>query len=155
MTNDSEGMLIRGLAEVEDFKKVVTAFDGQLKSLKTQLGKQTKRINQLELMGFQEQITNLSEKIDSINTNLIDMARTVATNEITTLRLHMQRAIEKTFKPDNPNRKRLREYISIEATKASERAKNSLSPIDLYEDFRRECTNCSKKYKLNAFRHKP
>ncbi len=152
MGNDLEQQLYTDMA---DLTEQVPKLQNEVKSLKKRLTKLSNRVESLELVTFQDQIANLNDKVDSINTHLIDVARTVAIIEMDALRLHMQTAIRRALSTNNPKRLQLKEYIFSECTKASERARTSPSPIDLLDEFRDVCISCSREYDLHAFAHKP
>ena len=152
MTNDPEQQLYKDMA---DLTEKVPKLQNEIKSQKRRLTRLSNRVESLELLALQDQISNLNDKVDSINTNLADVARTVAITEIDNLKLHMVSAIRRRLSVNNSNRTRLREYISTECIKARERARTSSSPIDLLDGFRDVCISCSREYDLRAFAHKP
>ena len=129
--------------------------DGKARSLKGGITRLKTRIENLELLGLQDQISKLDDNIKSINTKLIAVSRVVAFSEIDSLHLHMQGAISNKLPANDPNKTRLTEYIAMECAKAVEKNKISSTPLDVLKAFRTECQTCSKEYDLGAFKVKP
>jgi hypothetical protein len=105
-------------------------------------------------MAFQDQISKLSDEVKSINGNLNSITRIIALNELETLLVHMQRAIDKTIS-DDKLRQRLIDYINVEHAKARTKVTRDPSPIDIFIAFKQDCIACSDKYNLGAFETKP
>ena len=151
MATDPEGQLYKDMA---DLTEKVPKLQNELAALKKRLTELTKRVESLELMAFQDQISKLGDEVKSTNEDLVRLSRVVVLNEIDTLHLHMERAISKEVS-DDKLRERLRLYISVEGTRARERVDNAPSPITILMAFKKECISCSDKYDLGAFAGKP
>lgn len=129
--------------------------DNKVKSLKRQITRLHNRIENLEILALQEQITKLDDDLTSINKSIINMARVVAISEMDSLQLHMHEAIDMRLPTDDSKRMRLSEYISVEHAKSKEKANNSTTPLAVFKAFRKDCVNCSDKNNLEAFKTKP
>jgi hypothetical protein len=146
MVNDPESQLYRDMA---DIKELVPELQKEIKSLKGKITKLTNRIQTLEMMAFQEQITSLVEKINLLNEKALETSRYAAKFEMDFIQYHMKGMIHQ--KLSNQERERLSEHITQLFATAKERVQNSLEPISILIDFKNECIDCSKKYDLDAF----
>lgn len=127
----------------------------KLNHSKKQLTKLSNRIESLELMAFQDQISKLGDEVKSVNENITTLSRVVAMNELGTLRLHMLNAIDVAYKENSQTNTLLKEYIITEHAKAKEKVRTSAKPLIIFIEFNNMCVDCSEKYKLNAFTTKP
>ena len=152
MVSDREQQLYQDMANL---REKVPKLQNEVKYLKAKLTKLSNRIERLELMAFQDQITELSDKINSISTKLLDVSRAVAFNEMDVLSLHMREAIDIKFANASKLRTRLREYISAECAKAIQQRLDSPEPLAVSREFKTLCIECSDKYQLDAFVTKP
>ena len=116
-------------------QKKLTNIENKLKSIKGGLTKLTRRIESLELMSFQDQISKLGDEVESITKRLIKVEEAVALNEIDALNVHMIETINKAI-PEQHMREQLEEYMSVECAWAREKARNNPTPLAIMKAFR-------------------
>ena len=146
MENDPEQQLFKDMA---DLREKVPKLQNEIKSLKGRLTKLSNRVESLELMTFQDQISRLGEKIDSVSKNLVNVSRLFAEFVIDFNQMHIKNAIDLTLK--SPLRETVREQITLEQARAVEAISHSLNPLEIAKKFSYTCVEYSKKYNLNAF----
>ncbi|MFH0847588.1 MAG: hypothetical protein V1894_06020 [Chloroflexota bacterium] len=155
MANDAEAQLYEDMA---DLKEQVPKLQNEIKKVKANVSKLTRRVDSSELMGFQEQITKLNERLGFIDEKLLGLSQIVAITEIERLNLHMQDSINAMLSTGVGNRQqytRLREALTFECSKARTEASTSPTPTKILTGFRVLCMDCSRKYNLDAFMGKP
>jgi len=146
MANDPEQQLYTDMA---DLTEKVPKLQNEIKSLKAKLTKLSGRIESLELMAFQEQISSLNDKMKSISESLLAASRRLARFEMEFLQYHVRGVIRDEL--SGPECERVREYIAKEYARAEEKLVHSSEPLSILRDFRKVCTECSKEYNLGAF----
>ena len=133
MASDPEQQLY---IDVADLKGKVPKLQNEVKSTKKQLTKLSNRIESLELLAFQEQISSLNDKINLIDEMVIEVSRVVAMTEIEDLRLHMEKAIAGS--QSTPSNKQLSQYLTVECTKARTQVCSSPKPLSILYEYRKK-----------------
>jgi len=146
MINDAEQQLYKDIA---DLTKKVPKLQNEIKALKGRLTKLSNRVESLELMTFQDQISRLGEKIDSVSMNLVNVSRLFASFVIDVNQMHIKSAIDQTLK--SPIRETVKEQITLKQAQAAEAISHSLNPLEIAKGFRYTCVEYSHKYNLDAF----
>ncbi len=72
MANDSEQQLYEDMAELRD---KVPKLQNEIRSLKTRLTKLSGRVESLELMDFQSQISKLDDRVESVKQEILELAQ--------------------------------------------------------------------------------
>lgn len=133
-------------AVIEDVAKLKK----ELRSLKNKVNRIMADSEGVNLLGLQEQITALDKKVDSVNDGLLEVSAALADFEIDFVQYHMKSIIGN--KLESPELDRANEYVVAEFSKSRESIKHSTNPLSVMRDFRHNCMELSKKYKLGAFR---
>jgi hypothetical protein len=76
---DPETALFRELADIKEFKK-------EVRSLKTRLGRLTRRVDQLQLISFQGQLNGLDKQITKLSDELLQTRRQAFNLALTVVR---------------------------------------------------------------------
>ena len=147
MANDPEQQLYK---DMDDLTEKVPKLRNEVKSLKRRLTIMSKRVESLELMAFQDQISKLDEKVNSIGAVLINTNRSLARFEMDFMQYHVCRAIRSSLK--SPERDKLLDHISMEFARGTESIKHSSNPLSISTKFTKECVEYSDKYNLDAWR---
>ena len=146
MVDDGERKLYR---EIVSLRETMPSLQYEAKSIKGRLTRLNKRIERLELMSFQDQISELDERINSINTYIRDASKIFSLFVIDFHQLHIKNAINLQLK--SPMREEVRKQIALEQAKAEEAIIHSHNPLEIAATFRKICEDFSEKYNLRAF----
>ena len=146
MTIDPEQRFITECAKI-------AGLETNVKSIKSSIKKLSKKLDELQIQGFYDQIAALDKKITELKENLLSTQYLLAIERIEIDELHLLEAARlKLSKSDPNNYLRVKEHILIEYTKAEENIKNSEEPLRVSIKFRKHCADYSKEQNLGAFR---
>lgn len=131
MQEDSESALLRELAEVKGIKGELSDIKGEISKLRSDYKKLSKRIDQIEILGLQEQINSLADV-------LLTTQRVLA-------RLHMHHEFNNfcftllSQKPEIYNE--VYAQLTVDLTALRIQADTSMTPLPLAQQFQQKCRN--------------
>jgi len=140
MNNDPEERHIKNL---EDFMKEVPILHNKVKALKGNITKLSNRIQTLEMMAFQEQITSIGDELKQFKQTsgdtsskqeevLLELQQILVALNINSLVNNLGNIINNQL----PNRSNLITQLIADATKAKQQTEQSEEPFEIMREFK-------------------
>lgn len=149
MEDDGEKEKVKFIEDLKKQGEQILVFQKGIRSLKTRISKLTGRVEQIENLEFQNQISSLSDKVESLNKSFLNAKRIVAVNGMNFNQYHICENIMNQY--EGEEEANLKGQIRIMYARASEAVKTSKKPLTLMLKFTQECAKFSKEHNLDAF----
>lgn len=160
MANDLEQQLYSDMA---DLTEKVPKLQDEIKLLKQRLTKLSKRIENRESMAFQDQISNLNDKVEAaqlklqeqithVSDSLLVTAQFLARFDIEWIRWGLSEWSSKRLsKSTVPTYSKVRQFLLSHSATAKEKTRHSSTPLSVAMEFRKECEDYFEDNKLHPF----
>jgi hypothetical protein len=151
MVDDRESQLYRDMA---DFREIIPELQREIKSLKIRTGKLTTRIEKVELLGLQDQIYRLSDKLNELRSEYTSL---VGDDFLWVQRKLGEFIIASTLMIaeiifDSKKHKNALEQLSISSAGALAKVEISETPLEMAIQFYNDCIKLADKSGLRVIK---
>jgi hypothetical protein len=137
-------------AEVE---KRLKQLENKVKYLSTKVKDNGSDIESFKLIDFQKQIDRLNDRISDLTKYTLILTNHFAVSQIEALYKHMGESIINNA--SSLEKTDLLKWLEWEYSASRNEASKSPKPLDVLAKFKKDCSDCSKKYGLKAFMENP
>lgn len=132
--------------QIRGFKTITDNLHKEIEKIESSNRELTKKIKNIEIQGLQEQITSISQ-------SLLETNRYLANIDIAYLRVFLLKWLANVPSKEIEPKLFLRaiDFVKDHAISSQERAKLSQTPLDVSENYTKECKEFFKNNELHAF----